>query len=191
MAKLLLEKSASVDSTDNSGKTALHWAAERNLVAVAEILIAHSADLNATPVSGLWNGLTPLKVAEKKGSQEMVKLLKNAATACRYHKDCETTQACSGGQWAPPMTSGKCVDLCFCENCNKGVNNARDRADDTPLHQAAKKNNAFAAKLLLENSANVDSADYDGRTALHWAAKKNSVDVAKLLLEKSANVDST
>merc|ERR1719367_2719815 len=80
------------------------------------------------------------------------------AKSCDYHDDCKTTQACSGGQWAPPMTSGKCVDLCFCENCNKGVNNARDRADDTPLHQAAKKNNAFAAKLLLENSANVDSA---------------------------------
>jgi len=179
---------------------------------VARLLLRYSANLNATPVSGRLRGLTPLQVAARKGYQEMVELLKNALTStptttttttattmtaspkqamaksCDSHYECETTQACSGGQWAPPMTSGTCVDLCFCENCNKGVNNARDFGGKTPLHRAAQENSAFAAKLLIENSANVDSTDNDGETALHRAAWKNSVDVAKLLLEKSANL---
>ena len=83
------------------------------------------------------------------------------------------------------------MNLCFSANCNKGVNNARDSWGSTPLIQAAWKNNVDVAKLLLENSANMDSTDADGRTPLHEAAWMNSVGVAKLLLENSANVDST
>merc|ERR1711963_1244421 len=104
------------------------------------------------------------------------------AKSCRHHQDCEITQACSQEQ---------CINLCFCDNCNKGVNNARDSLGWTPLHRAAKTNSVFAAKLLLENSAEVNSASNHGLTALHEAALKNSVGVAKLLLENSANVDST
>jgi len=47
------------------------------------------------------------------------------------------------------------------------------------------------AKRLVENSANVNSADVWGKAALHYAALKNSVGVANLLLENSADLDST
>jgi len=104
------------------------------------------------------------------------------AKDCFLHFECGTTQACSQFQ---------CTDLCFSEDCNQQVNNARDSWGLTPLHQAAWKNSVDVAKLLLENSANVDSADDEGETALHVAARWNSVEVAKLLLKKSASVDST
>jgi len=103
------------------------------------------------------------------------------AKSCHVHGDCGTFQACNQEQ---------CVDLCFSANCNKGVNNARDEDGWTPLHRAAWKNNAEVTKLLVENSADVDSTDKYGETALHEAAKENSVEVAKLLLKNSANVDS-
>merc|ERR1711963_684537 len=102
------------------------------------------------------------------------------AKSCRHHRDCETTQACSQEQ---------CINLCFCDNCNKGVNNARDWLGETPLHRAAMKNSIGVANLLLENSANVDSTDNFGGTALHKAAWENSVAVASLLIENSADVD--
>jgi len=105
------------------------------------------------------------------------------AKSCLIHRDCDTTQACSQEQ---------CVDLCFCDNCNKGVNNARDFNGDTPLHRAAReKGHAILAKLLLAHSANVDSTDDLGETPLHSAARRNNVGVAKVLIENSANVDST
>merc|ERR1711902_40952 len=98
----------------------------------------------------------------------------NWRRTCRGHSQCGPFQACS---------QRKCVDLCFSDDCNKEVNSARDWFGWTPLHQAADENNGYVAKLLLENSANVDSPDWKyGRTALHYAADSNSVDVAKLLL---------
>merc|ERR1711953_622545 len=100
--------------------------------------------------------------------QEMVELL-SGPKVCSRHMDCATTQACS---------QRRCVDLCFSDNCIKGVNNARDSLGWTPLHQAAKKNNVDLAKRLIENSANVDSANKWGQTALHSAAIYNRVDVA-------------
>jgi len=103
------------------------------------------------------------------------------AKDCIHHWDCGTTQACN---------QRKCMDLCFSDDCNKAVNNAKDRRDWTPLHQAAEENNVAVAKALLANSADLDSTDKWGATALHRAALWSSVDVAKLLLANSAHVDS-
>merc|ERR1712200_72331 len=109
--------------------------------------------------------------------------------SCYIHSQCGPTQACS--QVRAPVTPGKCVHLCISDNCNKGVNNARDLSGRTPLLRAANENlPLYVAKRLIENSANVDSADNDGATALYEAAYWNNVDLAKLLIENSANVDS-
>merc|ERR1719288_8058 len=104
------------------------------------------------------------------------------AKSCYYHWECRTTQACS---WL----EDQCINLCFSEDCNQEVYNARDGLGETPLHLAAGRNSVRLAKQLLENSANVDSTDNYGQTALHIAAWKNSVGVANLLLAKSANVN--
>ena len=69
--------------------------------------------------------------------------------------------------------------------------NSANNIGITALHWAAYHNSVDVAKLLLENSANVNSTDSRGQTALHDAAYKNSVDVAKLLIEKSPNLTAT
>jgi len=102
--------------------------------------------------------------------------------SCFYHQDCAgTNQACSQSQ---------CTDLCFSEDCNKGVNNARDVWGYTPLHMLHIYSVAVV-KRLLENHANVNSASNEGLTALHIAAIHNNVDVAELLLENSADLNAT
>ena len=84
------------------------------------------------------------------------------------------------------------MDLCFSEDCNQGVNNAKDEDGYTPLHRAAFDNYSVdVVKLLLAHSADVDSSDKNGATVLHWAAIQNSAEVAKLLLAHSADVNST
>jgi len=113
--------------------------------------------------------------------------VKRDATAkdCEYHDECGTTRACS---------QSKCVDLCFSEDCNQEVNNARDKISPggyTPLLEAAYRNRTEVAKQLIAHSADVNYSNGHGETALHYAASWNNVEMAKDLLANSANVDST
>ena len=58
-----------------------------------------------------------------------------------------------------------------------------------PLYIACQKGQVEAARLLLENGAEVDQADKDGATPLFAACENGHVDAARLLLDKGADVD--
>ena len=58
----------------------------------------------------------------------------------------------------------------------------------TPLHQAARDNNAAEAKRLIDNGAEVNAKDKDGVTPLHEAAMANAVEVAKVLIDNGADI---
>lgn len=70
----LLQAGANVNRTNVSGWTALHWAAFRNNQPIVETLLATKPRLDIESDSG-----TPLKVAERHASQEIVDLLRKAA----------------------------------------------------------------------------------------------------------------
>jgi ankyrin repeat protein len=74
IAKLLLMKGAEVDAKTKVGNTPLIWAAkseDERAVAVAELLLAHGADLNCQGFDGI-----PLQYAKDEGTAEMVELLR-------------------------------------------------------------------------------------------------------------------
>jgi len=67
-----------------------------------------------------------------------------------------------------------------------------DEADEhgrTPLWKACYEGQVDAARLLLDNGAEVDRADENGVTPLHIACLHGHVDAARLLLEKGAEVN--
>ena len=53
----------------------------------------------------------------------------------------------------------------------------------------ASKGDVNAIKELLEEGADVNASDYDGRTALHLAASEGHGHVVELLLNNGANVN--
>ena len=62
---------------------------------------------------------------------------------------------------------------------------------DTPLHEAAKKNDYEKASLLIEQGAEVNATDDSGRTPLHFTVLRNARETAALLIEHGAYVNAT
>src|SRR5262249_34147981 len=71
----LLQQKADVNTPQGDGTTALHWAAYREDVEMARILVKAGADVKAATRIG---GMTPLFMAAKTGNAAMVELLVNA-----------------------------------------------------------------------------------------------------------------
>ena len=60
---------------------------------------------------------------------------------------------------------------------------------DLRLVEAAKKLDVAAARSLLKQRVDPNSAQADGATALHWAAYRDAMDLADLLIRAGANVN--
>lgn len=62
------------------------------------------------------------------------------------------------------------------------------RAAESPVADAAQRNDVAAVRALLKQGADVNLAQGDGMTALHWAAVNGNVALAQLLIRSKANV---
>jgi uncharacterized protein len=62
------------------------------------------------------------------------------------------------------------------------------RGAETPLPDAAEKQDRASIRTLVERRVDVNQAQPDGMTALHWAAYHDDLETAKLLLNAGANV---
>ncbi len=71
--KLLVEKGAGLEETDNYGRTALHFVVKNGHMECLKILIEKSADLKVAD----GNGVTPIQKAGSKGHMEIWNLLTN------------------------------------------------------------------------------------------------------------------
>ena len=60
---------------------------------------------------------------------------------------------------------------------------------DSPLADAARRNDVEAVRALLKQGADVNAAQGDGMTALHWAAVNGNGEVGRILVRAGANVE--
>src|SRR5438034_6570510 len=72
--RALLKDGADVNAAQGDGMTALHWAATKDDVELAKILLYAGANVKATTRLG---GYTPLLMASKSGSAPMIETLVN------------------------------------------------------------------------------------------------------------------
>ena len=64
-------------------------------------------------------------------------------------------------------------------------------AENPPLLETARHQNAEAVELLLASGADPDTRQNDGATALHWAAYQEDADMLAALVQAGANVNIT
>ncbi len=60
---------------------------------------------------------------------------------------------------------------------------------DSPVADAAMRQDVEKVRALVEQGADVDAAQGDGMTALHWAAENGQAGLAELLLSAGARLD--
>lgn len=211
----LLKQKVDVSAAQGDGMTALHWAAYRDNVEMAQILVQAGANLKAKTREG---AITPLYLAATNGNAAMIDVLTKAGADVNLANGLGTTplmQAAGSGN----VDAVKVL-------LDRGANiNAKDAIrEQTPLMFAASLNRSAVISLLIARGADLKAAskvvpieralfDDDGNpipqrytkpgmeeregqatvmggwAALHYAAREGQMDAMRTLVEAGADVN--
>lgn len=157
----LIEAQAEIDAKDQHGFTPLMYAVRVSGNAdCVDTLIKARANVNA--IAG--NSMTPLHLAMYQCDPKILKLLLNAKANVSQIDDKQNT----------PLHVA----------AMNGHHPGRTRIDCVPKERDLPQY-GFAAKLLIQAGAKVNSVNYDGDTPLQIAARQDSVNVATELIRAS------
>jgi ankyrin repeat protein len=200
----LLQQKADVNAAQGDGTTALHWAAYREDLEMARLLVKAGADVKATTRIG---DMTPLYMAAKTGNAAMVELLLNAGS--------EIDRANANGT-TPLMVAaaaGKADAVKVLLDRGANVNATDATNGQTALMFASALNRDAAIKLLATHGAVLDVTSktttvqqnnrrentearrvrdpvtMGGNTALLFAAREGNMEAVKALVEAGADVN--
>ena len=160
--------------------TPLHLAADGGHAAIASVLIAAGADVNAKPANG--NDFTPLRRAVAAGYATIIVLLIAAGAdvdGSNQFGETSLHEAARDGRVAAVdalIAGGADVD-------------AKDRDDATPLHFAASygaSGRAAIVSLLIQATASLNVKNEDGKAPLHLAAERGYAAVVAALIAAGA-----
>ncbi|MBP5427319.1 MAG: ankyrin repeat domain-containing protein [Clostridiales bacterium] len=172
---LLSSEKEYLDSVDEYGNTALHWACFINSYPIASLLIMSGAPVNIKNNFGY----TPLKNACANASLPLVKLLLNNGAKV----DIDPSLA-----WAAECGALDIVKLLV----ERGAPvNAILKHGVPSLLLSCENERLDVAEYLLLHGAEVDSKNKNGFTSLFYACCLSSTDMARLLLKHNATINLT
>ena len=185
-AKSLMEEyHVSVNCADKDGLMPIHHAVSS--LETVKFLLAHGADVNSRSRSGV----TPLMLAT---SLEIFNFLIEQG-ADVYAVDQQQRNVLS---WQVENSKSLAIIKVLVEQYNFDVNQP-DEVGTSPLMLAAKRKDLFAekqrelniAKYLVDNGANVNAADNEGRNVLFYLYKGYVLDkrLLQYLITQGANVN--
>ncbi len=145
--RALLKQGEDVNAAMGDGMTALHWAAKRGDVELAQMLLYAGANVKATTRLGAY---TPLILASQVGKPTMIDLLLKSGADAKA----ATTNGTTPLMLAATAGSAEAVKLLL----DKGADpNAKENArGETALMFAANYNRVDAMKALLAAGANIN-----------------------------------
>lgn len=148
----------------------IYYAAERNQVEVATVLLSHGADPNRFTNDGVPSALL---VASELGHVAMVTLLLSKGTIIGPRRTERTAigQAAAGGHL-------DAVKVLLASGCALGD---KDASGHTPLHRAAMHGRMELCDYLLKQGADPRCKNDAGETAHDLARRSNHGDVVALL----------
>lgn len=172
-----------VDTTDEVGRTPLHWAARGVHVDVLSYLISRGADVNAQDV----NLVTPLHSVCSRGH----------VVAAGILIDNDANLAAAMFDFSTPLhlaVSNGNADLVSLLVKNGAPLKKRDVREDTPLHTAAHSNKWDLVNLITSHISPADTealnaADFDGNTILHLASGAGQMETVRALVSIPVDMD--
>lgn len=176
---LLKDNTDLVFTKDGKGLTPLYLAASKGESAVAEVLLAHRAEVNPTD----RYGDTPLHAAACNGHRHVVELL----LAHEAEVNATLTDGWTPLHFAASKGHHAVVELLLAHHAQV---NATDNDGWTPLHCAA-EGQPTVVELLLAHQAEINATNNKGHTPLHFAVLRGQPAVAELLLAHHAEVNAT
>ena len=174
----LLTIKADVNATQPDGATALHWAAERDRLDVADLLL--KAGARATAENDY--GVTPLTLAAANGSAAMIDRLIAAGA--------KPNTALPSGETALMTATHTGKAEAVRSLLKHGADaNARERIKgQTALMWALWQHHDDVTRALIEGGASITAASESGFTPLLFAAREGNLDMLKLLVDKGAPI---
>jgi len=187
VAKVLIAHGADVNKASSSGTTPLHAAAYLNKLEMAKLLVAHGADVSAV-ATRIW-GYTPLHMASKYGSKEVVQfLLTRVDVNVRDAHGFTPLHVAVGRREGIDDDNSEVVDILIAHGADV---NAKTKDDFTPLHYAAAHSSLNTMKILLAHHADVNAKSQHGTTPLHYAAgaRADNIKNIELLIKSGALIN--
>ena len=183
----LLRQQADVNTPEDDGATALHWAAHLGDLESADLLIRAGANANAKNDYGI----TPLSLACTNANAAMVEMLLKAGA------NSNTTIATGE---TPLMTCARTgsLDAVKALLTNGAEVNAKEPSrDQTALMWAVAEHHPAVIRSLIEHGADIHARTKamprppsGGFTPLHFAAREGALEGARMLLVAGARVNS-
>ena len=172
-----------VDTTDETGRTPLHWAARGVHVEVLSYLIDAGADVNSQDV----NLVTPLHSICSRGHVEAARILidKNAnLSSTMFDQSTLLHLAVING-------NAELISLLVTSGAPVGF---RDIREDSPLRLAVHLDKWDAVDLIVGLTSSSDtgalnSADFDGNSILHLASGSRRMETVKTLISKRVDTN--
>jgi ankyrin repeat protein len=197
VARLLVEAGANVNVITKTGVTALMLVAERNNLAMVQVLVAAHADINGGWAGGGMPAESALPPISPSGDPSaMIQVLGAAMADAKARGVPAFAPLSSGGSYsrggytalglAASAGNVEVVRILLDATAQRAANpssvvNAKQRGGNTPLTMASAKGRSDIVRLLLAAKADVSAADNNGKTALMLALENGHAEVAELL----------
>ncbi|XP_045115267.1 inversin-like isoform X2 [Portunus trituberculatus] len=175
---ILSVQNCNVNLTDNQFRTALHWACNRGVSAIAAHLMKRVAQVDAVDSYGA----TPLHYAAKHNHADIVELLVRWPRV----KDIPTLDGHTSLMWAAAQGADSALTVMV----RHGVLLTQaDPRGCTALHIAAEAGHVSTVRVLLRLQAPPDACANDGRTPVHYAARAGHTQIVKVLAKAGASLE--
>uniref|UniRef100_A0A3P8Z7X9 Protein kinase domain-containing protein n=1 Tax=Esox lucius TaxID=8010 RepID=A0A3P8Z7X9_ESOLU len=177
IARLLLDRGASINETDAQGRTPAHIACQHGHENVVRVLLSRGADIHVRGRDD-W---TPLHLAAWQGHLGIVKLLVKQAGA---DVDGQTTDGRTPLHLASQRGQYRVARILIELRADVHVTSM---GLQTPLHVAAETGHTSTSRLLVKHGADIHARTAQGLSALHLAAQQGHLATVKMLIEEGAD----